>query len=248
MIPKETLEKLAVQYQTTIYPNVVREYLQHLFLSKLYTLNDSSNLLFKGGTALRIAYNSPRFSEDLDFTIIQLPEYQHKEFTESSFADVLSFIESVGIKTELGAKPGPTKKGYYGEATFHVYDYAPVVVSINVSSRQGRATSGEIESIVNDFVPVYNLYRMKEADLIDEKIDALLDRKKARDFYDVYFLMRKNLLTVEQRKRLAEVKNLAENESMNFQTELSVFLPVSQQGIIRDFRTTLLAEINRQTS
>jgi len=248
MIPKETLEKLAVQYQTTVYPNVVREYLQHLFLSKLYTLENAQNLLFKGGTALRIAYNSPRFSEDLDFTIIRMPEYQHKDFTESCFAEVLTYLESIGIKTELGPKPGRTKEGYQGEATFQIYDFSPVTVSIDVSSRKGRATEGEIESIANDFVPVYNLYRMKESDLVDEKIDALLGRMKARDFYDVYFLMRKNLITVEQRPRLAEVKQLVENENINFQTELSVFLPVNQQAIIRDFRATLLSELQRQLS
>ena len=69
MITNEALEKLARQYQTGIFPNIVREYFQHMFLSELYKLPGADQLLFKGGTALRVIYDSPRFSEDLDFSV-----------------------------------------------------------------------------------------------------------------------------------------------------------------------------------
>ena len=39
-----------------------------IFLSYLYQEPGSEKLLFKGGTALRIVFKSPRFSEDLDFS------------------------------------------------------------------------------------------------------------------------------------------------------------------------------------
>ena len=69
MISLDAIRKLAIQCRTSEYPNIVREYFQHLFLSQLYRMEKSDNLLFKGGTALRIIYGSPRFSEDLDFSI-----------------------------------------------------------------------------------------------------------------------------------------------------------------------------------
>lgn len=45
-----------------------REYFQHLFLSYFYRQEQTDKMYFKGGTALRFLYKSPRFSEDLDFS------------------------------------------------------------------------------------------------------------------------------------------------------------------------------------
>jgi predicted nucleotidyltransferase component of viral defense system len=67
MIETSVIRGLANRCQTTA-ENVVREYFQHLFLSAIYRKKGSEKLLFKGGTALRIVWHSPRFSEDLDFT------------------------------------------------------------------------------------------------------------------------------------------------------------------------------------
>ena len=67
MIELKTLKQFSNRNQTTL-DNVVREYFQHLFLSFLYQEKKSECLLFKGGTALRLIWQSPRFSEDLDFT------------------------------------------------------------------------------------------------------------------------------------------------------------------------------------
>lgn len=47
--------------------NVVKEYLQVLTLSFLYSHNEYRNLIFYGGSSLRHCYGLPRLSEDLDF-------------------------------------------------------------------------------------------------------------------------------------------------------------------------------------
>lgn len=246
MITQETIQNLAKKYQVPEFPNIIREYFQHLFLSNLYKIEGSPNIMFKGGTALRFIYGSPRFSEDLDFSVFNIPLYQVKNLIEDLFTKVLVEIERTGIKIDLGPKPGPTKEGYYGEASFKIYDYPPTTVSINASARDERQIAPEIETIANDFVPTYNLYRLPQELLIEEKIDALLDRKKARDFYDIYYIMRKNLLTSTQKKRLIKVRNLVETIEIDYKTELSVFLPQDQQTIIKDFKNVLLAELKRQ--
>jgi len=250
MITQETIKKLATQQQTSDFPNVVREYFQHLFLSQLYRIEGSENILFKGGTALRIIYGSPRFSEDLDFSIFNIEQYRQEKFIEDIFAKALVEIERTGIKVELGPKPGPTKEGYYGAATFKIYDYPFVAVSINVSSRNGHDIKGEVDSIANDFVPTYNVFHLSQEKLVEEKIDALLERKKARDFYDLYFIMRKNMLTSAQKERLNQKKDeiILEAGRVDFRNELSVLLPQSQQDIIKDFKNNLLNELNRQLS
>jgi len=72
MLDREIIRKLALQHQTTEI-NIAREYVQHLFLSVFYQEPDSEKVLFKGGTALRITFQSPRFSEDLDFSGFRIP-------------------------------------------------------------------------------------------------------------------------------------------------------------------------------
>ena len=67
MTTPESIRKLAIHQQTT-EQNVVREYAQHLFLAWFYQQRGAHKVMFKGGTALRFVYHSPRFSEDLDFS------------------------------------------------------------------------------------------------------------------------------------------------------------------------------------
>lgn len=251
MITQDAIKKLAIQYRTSEFPNIVREYFQHLFLSQLYRMEKSENILFKGGTALRIIYGSPRFSEDLDFSIFRVEQYIRKKFIEDLFASVLAEIEKTGVKVELGPKPGATAEGYYGEVTFHIPDCQPISVSINISARNEREVKGEIDSVANDFVPTYNVFHFPQELLVDEKIfNALLTRWKARDFYDLYFIMRKGILSLAQKVRLNENKDgIIENaEKVDFYAELSVFLPQDQQIIIRDFKSNLVNELSRQLS
>ncbi len=47
--------------------NRLREYLQHVLLRTMFERDMLEDLVFHGGTALRILHDLPRFSEDLDF-------------------------------------------------------------------------------------------------------------------------------------------------------------------------------------
>lgn len=234
-----------------IFPNIVREYFQHIFLTELYKLPAAQKLLFKGGTALRIVYGSPRFSEDLDFSLFGVAQNNIKSFVEGLFIHVLSEMAMADIKVELGDKIGTTSGGYFGVATFRMFEYPPVSVEINVSSRNGQNITGEVDSVVNNFVPAYTIIHLPQKEIVEEKIfGALLERKKPRDFYDIYFMMRKGMLSSEQKKKLAEIKDIVilDAKQINFKNELGTFLPVDQQGIIRDFSATLERELNSQLS
>jgi len=93
MLNRENLQKFIDKYQTN-EKNIIREYLQHSFLANLYKLKDSEKLLFKGGTALRFVFSSPRFSEDLDFTGQGI--FHHREIDEL-FISAMSEVEKMGI-------------------------------------------------------------------------------------------------------------------------------------------------------
>lgn len=249
MISAESLEQMSRQNQMGVYPNLVREYVQHLFLKTLYQLDEAERMLFKGGTALRIVYGSPRFSEDLDFSLARLAPTQVKPFVEGLFVKVLSELEQTGMRVELGSKSNATSGGYFGEATFKMTAFPQVTVSINVSARKEKTLRGEVDSIASDFVPTYTLIHLPQSELVEEKIfGALRERKKPRDFYDLYFMMRKGLLSPEQKKRLSKIRDeiIRAAGEINFRSELGAFLPVNQQAVIRDFARVLSAEIGRQ--
>ena len=206
-------------------------------------------MLFKGGTALRIIYGSPRFSEDLDFSLFMVPPSQTKSFVEGLFVKVLANMERAGIKVEIGAKSDVSIGGYFGIATFKILEYQPVGVEINISARNGRDMQGEVDSVANDFAPTYTVVHLPQNEMVEEKIfGALRERKKPRDFYDLYFMMRRGMLTPDQKKRLTEIKDeiIGDSRKINFRSELGTFLPADHQAIIRDFIRALEAELNKQ--
>ena len=249
MISYEAIQNLSKEYKTTDYPNVVREYFQHLFMSYLYNKTDEGrNLLFKGGTALRIIYQSPRFSEDLDFSIFNVLPHETSKTSEDLFLAVLDKMSAIGIEVNLSPKTGGTIGGYRGEATFKMHDYPPLVISIDVSERNGRETESEIETITGGFVSTYNLYHLSQDLLVAEKIEALASRATARDFYDVYFMMRRNLLNHEHKERLNSLRELIINTDINFKAELGTLFPSDQQNILSDFKEVLARELKRQLS
>ena len=86
---------------------------------------------------------------------------------------------------------------------------------------------------------------LKKNELIAEKIEALLSRKKPRDFFDLYFMLRANLLP--EKTMLKKIAPLIEETKINFKEELGEFLPQGYHGIIKNFRKTLLSELSRFT-
>ena len=78
-----------------------------------------------------------------------------------------------------------------------------------------------------------------------QKMQALIQRQKPRDFYDLYFMLRASLMTPEDRKMLGQVSKLLKSSKIHFERELKQFLPKSHWPLIRDFPTTLRRELQR---
>jgi predicted nucleotidyltransferase component of viral defense system len=114
MLSIKNLEKYTKQFQTNI-DNIVLEYCQHLFLSYLYQEYGSEKLLFKGGTALRIVFQSPRFSEDLDFSGFNI---KHAEI-EKIITSTLSNIEKNKIEVDV-KESKKTSGGYLAIIIFKI--------------------------------------------------------------------------------------------------------------------------------
>ena len=237
MITADTVKKLSTKYQTQPL-NVWREYMQHLFLSYFYQQPQSKDIFFKGGTALRIVYKSPRFSEDLDFgsTLHDVSEI------ETALLKTLEAINHEGIKSHI-EESKETSGGYLAIVDFELADQT-VRLRFEASFRE-HELKGDAQQVSNDFIPPYLINVLDKDQLVGGKIAALLDRKKPRDFYDLYYLLQNGLITVEQKGLLRDVLPLVESTNINFSQELKIFLPVSLWPIIKDFKTVLESAVKR---
>lgn len=243
MIGVQALRQITDKYQTTL-DNVVKEYFQHIFLSELYREKHSEKLLFKGGTALRIVYGSPRFSEDLDFNGVGISIHQIEGVVEA----VLVKMEAQGIKAVI-EESKKTSGGYL--AVFQLSgDGYQSGIQMEVSLRNKAQGKGGAAALVqSDFVPAYTLYHLNEQDLVREKVEAALTRSKARDFYDLYFILRSRMafrpVFGKDKTIKAKLVNVASKRKLDLKSELKRFLPVSQHILLKSFNKTLISELEK---
>ncbi len=238
MLKKEYLRELATKKQIS-FDNILREYAQNVFLSLLYKEKAGKKMLFKGGTALRLAFGSPRFSEDLDFTLKNISFNQ----VESTVLAVLNNLEKEGFEPKI-AESKKTSGGYLAKLIAAI-DGEKVEISIQGSQRKKGQAKPEVKLIINDFIPNYSAYLLEEKGLIGEKISAALTRSKPRDFFDVYYLLRGGHIPVELREKLLKIPNIVENKELNFQKDLAYLLPQSMQDLVKTFPEPLLREIGK---
>lgn len=242
MMRLEEIQKLSTKYQ--IIPLMIaREYCQHNLLSSFFNHKGSKNLLFKGGTALRIIYRSPRFSEDLDFTGIQNISYYE---IENILTDTLKNLSDWGFDIDID-EAKKTTGGYLAKINFSIYQFK-FIIKIEISFRQLRKKFQKmITSISNDYIHTYDIIHLSQEEIINEKTNALLSRSKPRDWYDLYFFLHNKMLGPAQKKLLTEILAKLKRTKMDFKKELKEFLPYSHQPIIKDFKNILITEIKKQT-
>jgi len=239
MISSETIKEFTVKNQTTEL-NVAREYLQNLFLSYLYQQEASEHILFKGGTALRLIHKSPRYSEDLDFTSTVTRESDIEAIIEKTLIEVNREGGDMRI-TESKSTSG----GYLSIIEGTAGDWE-IRILINVSLRYGKVEQ-EAVMITNPFMPSYLVFSLHEDQMVLERLLALLSRKKPRDFFDLYFILRngmsRKIVAAHKDKLMGEIKKIDDKAISN---ELKLFLPRSFWPVLRDFRKNLLKELKRR--
>ena len=235
MLSEQQLKELAVKMQSSLV-NIAREYIQNLFLNYFYAQQRSESFLFKGGTALRLLYRSPRFSEDLDFSTSVI----NKNVIEDLLQGTMLKLGQLGIQVDI-EESTVTTGGFLAIIGSQVGKHK-FSTSFEISSRK-KKPAGQLIMVDNPYIDSYTVMSLKREELISEKIEALLNRKKPRDFFDLYFMLRANLLP--ERSVLRIILPLVEGVKIDFKKELGEFLPQSHQRIIKGFQKTLESEIKR---
>lgn len=189
MLTRQQLE--IINRKTLKYPLQIAEkdYFLTLVLEIISNSDLKDTLIFKGGTALHHCYlDQHRFSEDLDFSANQSPvalEEVRNIFTEIDYLRI--------------------KKDYLSDATIKIekLQYAGPLVLPN-------SLKVEIDFLQNVLLPSQNLkyhnvwgveFKVKVMDIKEicaEKIRAMSDRARYRDFYDLFLLLEKYQLNLQE--------------------------------------------------
>lgn len=98
-VVKQMLQKYAVRDDDVTH--ALREVMQGIALAALQRAGFFDKGAFDGGTCLRIFYDLPRFSEDLDFSLLQ----SQSDFSlEPYFTALVEEFTALGFEVEIAAR------------------------------------------------------------------------------------------------------------------------------------------------
>jgi predicted nucleotidyltransferase component of viral defense system len=176
---------------------IVREEVELTVLKRLFESAISGELVFKGGTALRLIYNSPRFSEDLDFSTTG-------SISNADFDRVIKMI--VAADTRFSLKD-LTTKFYTHLAEFKIKEpwlEIPFSLKIEVSKRPDDKIKTKEETNALAKSPATNITVLTKAftieRILNDKLRMLKERKMARDVFDAWFICQKKGTSFTQTK------------------------------------------------
>jgi len=182
--------------QEGLSPKVIlKEALQVCILEKLYSTSESDNIIFQGGTCLRLLYGGPRYSEDLDFIITDRQVLSSLLERLSSQMENISplFEGKIWLRVQKDRGKLVRWKVYYQSAegqkrtsvSIEFADY-PVYTSVLAPLNFPRGYPAAPLILVNTET---------EEEILADKITALAARKylKGRDIFDVWLLNSKGV-------------------------------------------------------
>jgi predicted nucleotidyltransferase component of viral defense system len=188
----------------------LREIMQEIALAGLYRANFFKHAAFYGGTALRIFHGLNRFSEDLDFSLLQKDtdfEFDHY------FKSIVDEFQALGIKVSLNQKMKSTistidsaflkSDTLWSELIFE--DTIPQIklsikpsikIKLEIDTNPPLQFGTENRLLTKPFSFYVNCLTLP--DLFAGKMHALLFRKwktrvKGRDWYDLDWYIKKGV-------------------------------------------------------
>ena len=194
-------EELILYNKTTKYPLAIAEkdYFLAIVSKIIFESKIKNKLIFKGGTALHHVYLPQlRFSEDLDFSSgaikIEIDEVR----------DIFSDFDFLKIKKDYvsGATVKIEKLQYSGPLV------QPNSVKVEIDFLQNVI----LPPLEMDYINVYGVKTkvrvMDIREIASEKIRAMSDRVKYRDFYDFSMIMIRLNINLNEVLSLVEKKEI----------------------------------------
>lgn len=166
---------------------IIREEKEVLILDVLSKSKIGKKIIFKGGTALRLVYGSPRFSQDLDFSLKK--GFSFAEFKKSIFQ--IKEIDDEIIIKDIYEKRKTIFSLILVETKLLKQRFS---IKIEVSKRDPSYKKEDfslkaIKSSVSILMPL--VYTASLERIFYEKKIAVLTRKEPRDYFDLWWLAEK---------------------------------------------------------
>jgi predicted nucleotidyltransferase component of viral defense system len=154
----------------------------------------SASIVFKGGTVLKKIYFADyRFSEDLDFTLLnnEIPNSQIVEW----FLETFEYVrEEANIPLEII----DYMENEGGGINFYIRFIGPLggqginkSVKVDISSREILQFAPVIKPVFESYTDLdeYQLLCYSLEEVLVEKMRSVMQRMQARDFYDIWYLL-----------------------------------------------------------
>lgn len=182
------------------YPLAIAEkdYLLAVVLQIIYSSKLKDTLVFKGGTAIHHLYlDQLRFSEDLDFqTTGKITEDDLREvFEPYDFLEILkSYQSDFTLKIQRLKFSGPLGQ--------------PNSIKLDVDLTQELILPAEERHYTNVYDVPVSVRAMAVKEICAEKIRAVNERARYRDFYDLAMVMKNNGFVVKEILEILKKKEL----------------------------------------
>ena len=182
----------------TATPNVEQEVMQRIALAGLHRGGFFRHAAFYGGTCLRIFHNLPRFSEDMDFSLVEKRDDIH---LEDFFPSIIEEFKLAGHEVNIVKKEkkifGRVESAFLKENT-EAYDIKfqtkkTVKVKIELDTDPPLAFETEQKTLIQPYTFMTRCFTLPY--LYAGKMHALVYRAwqrriKGRDWYDFEWYVR----------------------------------------------------------
>lgn len=191
--------------------NALREIMQEIALAGLQRSGFFEKAAFYGGTALRIFYGVKRFSEDLDFSLLEVnPDFQLQPYLDGMLSEFNALGIDVTVREKIKSKqtavdsaflkPGTEwkeiiLKGIIPQEKIGMRPDIKIKLEVDTNPPLGFATEEKL------LLRPFSFYTKCFAapDLFAGKMHALLFRKwkgriKGRDWFDMEWYVKNNII------------------------------------------------------
>ncbi len=157
--------------------------IQLIFLNLIFKSKNNS-IVFKGGTALDLFLNSGRFSEDLDFDILTKDNLSEIDEAIEKFANSGKYTIFNNWENERNINNSFVR--YYLKISSDEYEN---VIDFIIDCSVDKPFLNPDNHILNYKDSIIKIPVMDPQEIVAKKVSAILSREKARDLYDLYYLV-----------------------------------------------------------
>ena len=196
-------DKMFARYSPTTKEekhNAIHEIMQEITLSALYRTGFFDKAAFYGGTCLRIFYGMQRFSEDMDFSLLQADEnFALENYFDAIIDEFKALGKEVVIQKKAKAEQRNIESAFLKENT-EIYNLQfttekRIKIKIEVDTQPPPDFTTEYKLLLLPFSFMTRCYSLP--DLYAGKMHAFLfrnwqNRVKGRDWYDFEWYVRHN--------------------------------------------------------